>query len=331
MVVAKSVKRRTDPAGSMSALADLLQDSHTDPVRLFERGLALLVDVLGVDRALLTRVTGFGYEVFWWAVAPRASMTGIFEAPEKGFCPFVLAHPERLLAVRDSAAEPRWRKTPAHLELGIRSYAGSALKIDGKAIGTLCVQHHAPRTFTRAELSLLRAMAHLMSRTLETENLKQELRAALDALELSSAVVEDSALLSRRSGLPNRRYLEIWLRASLFMARRRKEPMTIALWSQPMTTGTKGRLAACAGHLRGEDLLVELSVDQYLLLMPHTTNSGAEVLLARLRETIGSFPTGATLWLPDGKDMTMKSALRRVAKAFTEANREGSALVWSNG
>jgi GGDEF domain-containing protein len=170
-----------------------------------------------------------------------------------------------------------------------------------------------------------------MARTLESENLKQELRAALDALELSSSIVEDSALQSSRSGLPNRRYLETWLRSTLFMARRRKEAMALALWSQPLIPGTKGRLAAAAGHLRGEDLLVELSTDQYLLLMPHTADSGAEVLLGRLRETLGSHPTGATLWLPDGKDMTLKSALRRVAKAFTDANREGSPLLWSHG
>jgi len=37
------------------------------------------------------------------------------------------------------------------------------------------------------------------------------------------------------------------------------------------------------------------------------------------------------VWLADGKDMTMKSALRRVGKAFTEANREGSDLVWIHG
>jgi GGDEF domain-containing protein len=152
----------------------------------------------------------------------------------------------------------------------------------------------------------------------------------LEALELSSAIVEDSALLSARSGLPNRRYLDIWLRSALFMARRRREPMALALWSQPMVAGTKGRLAAAAGHLRGEDLLVELSTDQYLLLLPHTSDSGADVLLARLRSTVGKHATGAALWLPDGKDMTMKSALRRVAKAFTDANREGSPLVWNH-
>jgi GGDEF domain-containing protein len=322
---------RTGSTDHLAALADLLNASRKDQAVFFEHGLTLVMKALEVDRALLTRVTGLGYEVFWWALGPSASMDEIFAAPEKGFCPFVMAHPEKALVIRDAAQEARWHTSSGYVDLGIRAYAGVALKVGGQAHGTLCVQHHAPRDFTRPELSLLRAMGHLMALAIESEGLKQELRRALEALELSSAIVEDSALTSDRSGLPNRRYLDIWLRSTLFMARRRKEPMALALWSQPMVAGTKGRLNAAAERLRGEDLLVELSADQYLLLLPHTTESGVGVLLSRLRETLGDHATGATLWLPDGKDMTMKSALRRVAKAFTEANREGSTIVWSHG
>lgn len=330
-MVVKSQKRRAGTSGHLSALSDLLQDSRSDAARLFEHGLDMLVQTFRVDQALLTRVTHLGHEVLWWASAPDTPLTGIFETPEKGFCPFVIANPERPLTIRDSAHEPHWRKASGYLELGIRAYAGVALMVGDQVHGTLCVQHHAPRAFSRAELALLKTLGHLVERTLETENIKQELQAAMDALELSSAVVEDSALVSARSGLPNRRYLDIWLRASLFMARRRREPMALALWSQPMVPGTKGKLAAAAAHLRGEDLLLELSADQYLLMLPHTADTGADVLLDRLQQSLGLHPTGATLWLPDGKDMTMKSALSRAAKAFTDANREGLARVWNHG
>lgn len=325
----KAAPRRKVKVDHLAALADLLNDTRTNPARLFEHSLALLVQHLGVDRAMLTRVTALGYEVFWWAVGEGASMDGIFEAPDKGYCPWVLAHPDRPLFVADATKDARWRKSSGWLELGIRAYGGVALKNGDRVLGTLCVQHRAPRTFDHAETSLIRTLGLLLSRTLESENLKQELQSALDALELSSAIVEDSALQSARSGLPNRRYLEIWLRASLYMARRRKEPMALALWSQPLQTGTKGRLGAAVSQLRGEDLLLELSTDQYLLVMPHTAETGAEILLARVREALGTHPTGATLWLPDSKDMTLKSALTRVAKAFTEANREQVPLVWN--
>jgi len=330
-VVDKPVKRSRGGTDPLAALSDLLRKSRTDPAHLFERGLALLVHALGVDRALLTRVTALGYEVFWWSVGPKGNMDGIFEAPEKGFCSFVLSHPERPLTIRDAAIEPRWHKSTGFRELGIRAYAGVALQLEDRSIGTLCVQHHAARPFTRNQISLLMTLGQLMARTLESENLKQELRSAVDALELSSAIVEDSTLQSSRSGLPNRRFLDIWLRSTLFMSRRRREPMALALWSQPMRAGTKGRLAGASQHLRGEDLLVELSADEYLLLMPHTSESGAEVLLARLRSHLGDHPTGITLWFPDGKDMSMNAALRRVAKAFTDANREAKLLVWNHG
>ena len=330
-MVIEPVKSHSVSLDHLTALADLLRDSRTDAAQLFEQGLALLRQTLGVDQALLTRVTDHGHEVLWWASASDTDMAAIIGAPEKGFFPFVIAHPDRPLIIHDAAAEPSWCMSPGYLELGIRAFAGVALKVGDQAMGTLCVQHHAPCTFTHADLALLKTMGHLMARTFESENLKQELQAALEALELSSAIVEDSALLSTRSGLPNRRYLDIWLRSTLFLARRRREPMALALWSQPLVPGTLGRLAAIAGHLRGGDLLVELSSDQYLLLLPNTLVAGAELLLARLHENSGNHPTGATLWLPDGKDMTMKSALRRAAKAFTDANREGSPLLWNHG
>ena len=324
----KPGKHAVEESTHLAVLSDLLQESHADPVRLFEHGLALLVQTLGVDRALLTRMTGLGFEVFWWAVGPGARMESIFDAPDKGFCPYVIANPDRPLVIKDAATDPAWKESSAFRDLDIRAYAGVALKVNGKAAGTLCVQHHAARTFTTAEFAFIKTMGHLMARTLESENLKQELRASLEALELSSAIVEDSALQSVRSGLPNRHFLDIWLRSALFTARRRNEPMALALWSKPMAPGTKGGLSAITSRLRGQDLLVELSTDQYLLLMPNTTETGAMLLLERLKEHLGDRAVGATVWPPDGKDMTMKSALRRVGKAFTEASREGSTIVW---
>jgi GAF domain-containing protein len=283
---------------------------------------------LGVDRALLTRVSGLGHEVFWWAASDETTMHRVFEHTEKGYCPWVLAHPDRPLVVRDAAAEPLWRSSPAWLELGIRAYAGVALWDGDKVVGTLCVQHGEAQSFGRAALALLKALGHLFSKTLEAEHLKQELQATRDALELSSAVVQDSALQSSRSSLPNRRYLEIWLRATVFLARRRNECLALVLWSQPMERGLKARLQALSDALRGEDLLVEQAADHYLLLMPHTTPEGAEILLARVRETLGTHPAGGTLWDPQDEDLALREALHRASRAAAEARSQGLPLVW---
>jgi hypothetical protein len=312
----------------MAALADLLDRCPSDSAQLFDHGLALLVDELAVDRALITRITGLGYETFWWAGARGVSLAEVIAAPDQGFCPFVLAHPDRTLTIRDAAAEPHWRTSAGYLQLGIRAYAGVPLQVDGSVQGTLCVHQSIPRNFTHADIALLRTMGHLMARAFSHENLKREFEATIESLKLSSAIVEDSALLSARSGLPNRRYLDIWVKSALFLARRRREPMALVLWSQPMLPGTKKRLAAAVASLRGEDLMVELSADQYLLVMPRTSDTGSLVLWERLKEILGEHPAGATMWLPVGHDMTLKSALERVDAAFLRARSKSTSVVW---
>ncbi len=317
--------RKTD---HLAAMADLLGRDSADPARLFEHSLALLRERLGAERALLTRVTGLGHEVFWWAAGDEKAMHRVFEQPEKGFCGWVMSHPDRPLVIPDAEQDPLWRDSPGFRDLGIRAYAGVVLREGEQVVGTLCIQHDKPLPLGRGALSLLRALGHLLGKTLEAEQLKQELGATRDALELSSAVVQDSALQSARSGLPNRRYLDVWARATVFLARRRNEAMALALWSQPMERGLKGRLQTLAETLRGEDLLVEHSSDHYLLLMPHTAPDGAEMLLARARAALGTHPAGATLWQPDGEDLALEGALHRVAGALARAREEGRDLLW---
>ena len=319
-------RRRSD---HLAALAELLGRDSSDPVRLFEHSLALLREQLGADRALLTRISGLGHEIFWWSAQDEKTMHHIFQQPEKGFCAWVMAHPDRPLVIKDAEADPRWRDHSGCVELGIRAYAGVVLREGEKVVGTLCVQHGRPLALGRGALALLKALGHLLSKTLEAEQLKQELLATRDALELSSAVVQDSALQSGRSGLPNRRYLEIWTRATVFLARRRNEEMALVLWTQPMERGFRARLKAVSDALRGEDLLVEHSDDHYLLLMPHTTPEGAEVLLARIREQLGIHPAGATLWRPGEEDLHLHQAFRRVAAALAEAKKHHPSIFWS--
>jgi GGDEF domain-containing protein len=308
---------------------DLLPAGSADSTQLLRPALTLLIRNLGVDRAQLTRLTEEGLDVLCWASAPRARLGGAGAFPEKGFCPYLLAHPERPLIIRDAAANFRWRNSPGHLELGIGAYAGVTLWSGTRAVGTLCVQHHAARDFPPAGLALLKTLAPLMTCALESEQLRLDLQEALRTLEQSSAILEGGLTMSPRSGLPNRHFLDIWLRPALATAQRRKEAMVLALWSQPLVPGARGRLTATARSLRGGDLLMELSKDQYLLLMPHTDPAKADAPLSRLRQALGGHPTGATAWRPNDQDMTLESALRRVGKAFTDANRDGTGLVWN--
>jgi hypothetical protein len=200
----------------------------------------------------------------------------------------------------------------------------------------LSVQSSKPMPFSRAEIAVVNAMANLFSKTLEIENLKHELHMTREALDLTSAVVEDSALETAKTRLPNRHYLEIWLKANLYLARRRAEPMSIARWQLPIQPETRGILRDIADALRGEDLLVDLGHDEFQLLLPRTGILGAEILLERIRARIGPIPMGASLWHPlhklDRDDLSLHHATQRAIEGLQRSQNRGSdgqgALIW---
>jgi hypothetical protein len=159
------------------------------------------------------------------------------------------------------------------------------------------------------------AVANIISRTLEIEQLKHELRLTRDALELTSAVVEDSALQTSGSGLPNQRYLEIWLKANLFLAKRRGDLMAVVLWRMSLAGPARKHLTTVAAALRGEDLMVDLGREQFLLLLPRTPVDGTNILLNRMRELLGPLSMGATMWDPEVDDIHLRRAMARCEKA----------------
>jgi GGDEF domain-containing protein len=248
----------------------------------------------------------------------------------------VLQHPGRTLVIKDALTDNELQGHSAFRKLGVRAYVGVPLRQSNKLIGVLSVQSARPRTFTRAEIAMVNAMANLFSKTLEIENLKHELHMTREALDLTSAVVEDSALETAHTRLPNRHYLEIWLKANLYLARRRAEPMSVARWVLSMGTETRKVLREIAEALRGEDLLVDLGHDEFLLLLPRTGILGAEILLERIRAKIGPIPMGATLWHPlhktDRDDLTLHQATQRTVDGLQRSRKRGSDekgdLVW---
>lgn len=320
----------------LTALGDFVEKAYPDPAQLFNHGLNLLIQQLGVDRALMTRVTKVGYEAFWWATAKGVEPDLAIHEPALNFCPKVIQHPARTLVIRDALTDKELQEHSAYRELGVRAYIGVPLRQSGKTMGVLSVQSSKPMPFTRAEIAVVNAVANLFSKTLEIENLKHELHMTREALDLTSAVVEDSALETPRNHLPNRHYLDIWLKANLFLARRRAEPMAIAKWTLPVRVETRNRLREIADALRGEDLLVDLGRDEFMLLLPRTGILGAEILLERIRAKIGPIAMGAALWHPlhrtDRDDLSLIQAGQRAATAWQRSFDQGTEgqgdLIW---
>ena len=330
-------RRRSGLSGSrvehICALGRLMERAAMDAARLFDYGLGLLIQQLNVERAFMVLVTPLGYEATWWALAKDLDPGPLIRNPEQGFCPRVADHPLRPLVIRDARVDPVWKKHPAHAEFGVRSYMGVALWEGKRVMGVLSVQDSRPRLFTRPEISLVIAVSNLFSKTLEVELLRNELRQTRDALDLTAAVVQDSALESPETGLPSLHYLDIWMRANLYLARRRGEIMAVVRFDLGDVPALRKALQAVAERLRGEDLLVDLGRARFLLLLPRTEAAGTEILMDRIRERLGPVPMGATIWNPgldlDQEDLEIQDALKRAERALAASRGlGGSPLQW---
>ena len=86
---------------------------------------------------------------------------------EWSFCRFAVATKEAFV-VEDASVHPLMRDNPLVTEMGVRSYAGIPLiSSRGNAIGSFCVVGGEPRSFTDAELMVLRGFAASAMQRLE--------------------------------------------------------------------------------------------------------------------------------------------------------------------
>lgn len=322
------------PSGSFSlagdehfaALSELLDRVSMDSTQLFDHCLNLLVAQLKAQRVIMTRITELGFEPFWWAHDPEVTMGDAVEADCAGLSARVLDHPRRALVVRSIQEDPQWSQDAECKRLGLGAFIGMALRESGQTTGVLSVHFKTARVFTKGELALVNAVVNLLSKTLEVESLRAELRMTKDALDLTSAVVEDSALSSQQTGLPNGRYLDVWLKANLYMARRKGEGMAVLIWKLFKSDDTKG-LQSLMNALRGEDLLVDIGRDQVLALLPRTEMGGVFAMMDRLEPWLGKRHIGATLWHPKLDDPQLQRALARAQEALKTADG-GPGLYW---
>lgn len=305
--------------GRWMSLAALADQDFPHATQFFSQSLELLVNELAVDRAAMTRVASQGLETCWWALSAKVGPEDTIHETDEFFGPRVMDDPSRILHVPDLQEDAELAGHPSARRLGIRTYLGLPLRHGGTCIGILSLQSSEPRQLDAEELAFARVMALLFARTLESETLRDDLQATRNVLDLTAAVVEDHSLESPATRLPNRRYLEIWLKAHLYLAQRRGEPMSVAQWLITPDPETRQSLREIAAALRGEDLLVDLDGEQALLLLPHTGIEGAQILLERIRSVLGPVPMGATLWQPlhpvDSEDLAIQQALLRASEA----------------
>lgn len=321
---AKTAVRRPRKPLLLKLFKDLVEREYQGPTELFEAGLRLLVDQLGVDSAVMIRTIEQDYEAIWWAVRDNRPPGPEVLEPHRSYCSKVLDGTARTLIIRDAQADQAYRDHPSLTELDVRAYVGVPLRRSDTAIGVLCVQCSRPKAFTRNQVVLVNLVGNLLSKAMEIELLKQELHSTREALELTVSAMHEGALEAQATRLPSRGFLEVWLKAYLFLARRRCESMAVAVWKIPVNREVCRHLKAISDQARGEDLLVDLGRETFALLLPRTSPEGAEVVLDRVRQHLGPLAVGATIWHPrnpaDRDDLTIRNALRRATDALRQSH-----------
>jgi GGDEF domain-containing protein len=314
----------------LNVLRDLVEPGFPDATELFEKGLKLLVEQMQVDRAVIVRITDLGFETLWWATQDGKDLDLTQYDPNRNFCPQVLQQAPRTLVIHDAERETALKPLADQHPLPVRSFVGVPLRRGEKVIGILSVQGSLPRRFTRGDIILVSMVANLLGSAMEIELLKQELHMTREALDLTMSVVEDSALEAQNTRLPSRRYLDVWLKAYLFMARRRSEPMALVMWHVAPTRESRKGLRDLSDQARGEDLLVDMGKDTFLLLLPRTPGEGAAIVVDRVRAKLGDVPIGVAVWNPadpmDRDDLMIRGAMLRVQNAMKASMDPGRKL-----
>jgi hypothetical protein len=332
--IRKILRTRNGLADRLLAFDGLLNTSSSDPTRLFDHGLTLLIKELKVNQVFICRSTDLGMEIFWWATANGEAPDLAVQELASDLCPRVLDDPGGTLLLQAGSHRGSRRLSRTAPGVGGRTFLGLALTRGCVVTGVLAILSRGPKVFKEAELAMAKTVAALFGKTLEIEQLKYDLQRTQEVLDLTKAVMEDGLLESGTTNLPNLRHLDVWMKPTLSIARRMRESMVLVRWRMPPGKVTLDALKALAKTLRGEDLLVDLGKDEFLLLLPRTNVRGAKLLLEDIRGKIGRVPMGATLWDPDcpqeRSDHLLGQAQKRTKTALRmslELEQDGAARV----
>ncbi|WP_238382900.1 GAF domain-containing protein [Cognatilysobacter segetis] len=116
------------------------------------------------------------------------------------FCDHAIRQPDRLMEVRDAAADARFAHNPLVTgDLGIRFYAGMPLVTPGgAAIGAVCVIDHEPRELDAGQRTALESLARLTMNLMEGTRRERQLERAVrlePAARVAAAAGASDALL----------------------------------------------------------------------------------------------------------------------------------------
>ena len=231
------------------------------------------------------------------------------------FCAHAIMDPASVMIVKDAQADERFAQNPLVLgEPHIRFYAGAPLvTAEGDAIGTLCVIDTVPRDLTPGQTEALRIMA---SEIVSQLDLRKSFAAIEEAVlaqvtyvgkleetkqqleEVESHLIE-AAMTDPLTGLPNRRALELELKAEHLRAQRYGTDVSIVMidvdhfkdindsLGHPMGDAALVALARLLEQeRRGPDMVARYGGEEFLAILPNTSLAGGLIMAERFRRAV---------------------------------------------
>jgi signal transduction histidine kinase len=180
----------------LAALADINASEFSNLAELTATYLAAILRLLGVRGALITQMVDN-------TITLSASSTANWELPpdkdfafEASFCQHVRASGAPL-SISDALLDTRVNDIAMQKELGIRAYLGVPIyTLDGSFYGTVCAVDPLPRTFSRAEVDLLRIVAgHIAAAAERQDSTRAALQAEQDMQSVLRTLDERSTML----------------------------------------------------------------------------------------------------------------------------------------
>jgi diguanylate cyclase (GGDEF)-like protein len=232
-------------------------------------------------------------------------------AREISFCGHALLS-EDSLYVPDARQDERFHDNPLVTgEPFVRMYAGHPLLLpNGSKAGTLCVIDHKPRILEAGELALLRDLAKLAEHELNTVHLTElvlELKEFQDSLirthkqlARNNEILTKSFLIDRLTGLPNRRYFELFLSRALNRTRRGGQSLSLLyfdldffrIYNAQEGTRAGDELLQQVGSLLKESVksppqfLARLKDDEFAVVLPGADSQDAMAYAHDIRSRI---------------------------------------------
>ena len=156
-----------------------------DFAELVHEGVALLVDILGVDFVHVLRHEADDAEFELQAAFGFEEEPGRRIPDDVGLQPGYALHHRTPVKIEDAAAETRFRISPIFASLGVASALTVVIRGPGHPYGTLSAATLLPRTFNAEEVDFLQSMANVLGTAAAKAKIDAALRAERERLQLA--------------------------------------------------------------------------------------------------------------------------------------------------